>query len=283
MRKTMKTALITVVVTLFSSAAIAANGNGNVCSVGRSSALFFNSHRPEAATKPEWRAQSKALQSIMTNCPTGPDDAASRQLFYEFADEYLSLDLGALAREWNRRGEPASEGTMESFTYERRDLRAYLTKIFDPTRDASAAPIILRQANGAAMARSGRAAKDDVVKAARTTSSQDADRHDTQSEAIRALGLWIHPSNKEFSDAEKSEFIEIIFAALPPGDNVPGGRMHALTRACLQALANARDENAKQRVIAWANAYAQKYDHTFELAKLALNTVNSIQRLLRAS
>ena len=79
---------------------------------------------------------------------------------------------------------------------------------------------------------------------------------------------------------EKAEFTATILSALPPANDVPGGRPHALARACLQALANSNRADVQTRLIASANEYARNYSSNYELAKVAQASVNTMEDLI---
>jgi hypothetical protein len=256
----------------FSAAAAAAHP----CTIAQSSDLFRPLIAPETAGRAEWRASSRAAYQLMRACPSGPVDAESRRLFFRFIDQQFSLDYDHLQTVWAQQGEPLSEGGLEAVHYFRRDLLEYLDKIVTPA-DETAAPILLRHARGAALAKLGNGVKGQVIALAQSkrVSKRWAER-DEQVAAIDALGQWLLSS--AVSDADKRQFVAVIERALPPADDVPGGRVQAVAVAAIRALGNSSSAEVQQKLVAWADDYAKVNGADNDVANAAKDAVNAIAR-----
>jgi hypothetical protein len=267
---------VLLVTTFLLSAGVA---SAQPCVLTESSDLFAPYASPEAAGRVQWKASYRAAYKLMRECPNGPADVESRRLFFRYVDQQFSLDYERLQKVWAQQGEPLSEGGMETVRYFRQDLRAYLDKIVDPARDAAAAPVLLRHAGSAAIAKLGPEVKGPVIAMAKSNQpSKFWAERDEQIVAIEAIGHWL--ASTKTGPAEKRELTSILIATLPSSNRVSEGRTQALTIATLRALSQTDDAATQRQLIAWANQYARTYGTSNDIATTARDAVNAISRRL---
>ncbi|HEX9984546.1 MAG TPA: hypothetical protein VGF69_14895 [Thermoanaerobaculia bacterium] len=267
---------ILLITTFVLSASVAA---AQPCTLTESSDLFAPYASPESAGRAQWKASYRVAYKLMRECPDGPADVESRRLFFRYVDQQFSLDYARLQKVWAQQGEPLSEAGMETVRYFRQDLRTYLDRIVDPARDAASAPVLLRHAGGAAIAKLGPAVKGDVIAMAKSNRpSKFWAERDDQIVAIQAIGEWL--ASMEIDTAAERELTSVLVATLPSPDHVKEGRTQALTLATLHALGQTNDAETQRQLIAWANQYARAYGTSNDIATAARDSVNAISRRL---
>lgn len=246
----MKTRLLYLALTLVFTLTAAAAAPHQTCVISADSALLAPLRHPYAATTAEWTTAARVFFAITRACPSGPSDPKSRERLFAYIDGKLSLDYDRLCDIWTNGNRGSTDGCVNE--EEQHDLRAYLDKIVDPTRDSSETAMILKHGNGLAISRFGPTVKSRVIETA-SASQPYAPLHDPGIEAFRALGYWLLPSETRFTSDEKTEFTTLLLHALPPADKVEGGRETLLTRGILQALGNSSSATVAQALRQWAD------------------------------
>jgi len=213
-------------------------------------------------SSPLWSARSVALDKRATafrelkkRCPTGEFDTESRRRFYEYLREEMRY------RTWMRDNpmgtRETSEGPREAYRYYLHDVRSYLNRIVDPEKDLVHSKLILEFGAAETVAKLGRTVENDVAGLLREGQVASRPAGEAAIKAAYALGFWIDPGSRVFSDQEKERLISLLAENLPTLGELEHLRSpffslrNNLAYAILASLGRSNSGAAKQAIQEW--------------------------------
>jgi hypothetical protein len=253
---------------------------------GVSPALVDVYRNPTSATSAEWTAARKAANDLMlTSCEAGgPKDKASRALIFSLLEKELTVDYDAVFAAWQKRsGKPLSESAAEGVRYFQQDLLSYIDRIVSP-QDLPHRRIILEYANGLAIAKLGRAVKDEVIQQSgrRPKTIYGLVRQNRQEEAFRAIGYWLDPADATLTAAEKRQHAMEIAGVLPP-DGVLHSDLHTrMVTTVVEALGHSDETQVEEKIRSWRHTYENANGTGDTIADLAQKSADKIRTRAQA-
>jgi len=236
--------------------------------------------KPLSATSAEWRASRDAVNAVFaTRCASGPRSAASRAVLFAVLEHEMTLDYDAVFAAWARQdGKPLSEGAGEGIAYFQKDLLEYLDRI-TAAKDVAHKDVILRYANGTAIAKLGRAVKKEVFKQAGTPPQHfyGLIEHNPQAEAMRAIGYWLRPSDDTLTADEKRDFALFVAGALPPDGHVLSGAHARAVETIVEALGNSDVPEIESKLRSWRHAYENASGTGTTIGRLAGEAADKVR------
>jgi len=142
------------------------------------------------------------------------------------------------------------------------ELLDYLDEITTP-QDTKYKSVILKFANGNAIAQMGRAVKPEVLAMATQWTPEkmyNSVRRNDQAEAVRALGYWIDPGDRTLTESEKREVSELLLGLLPAerpsirSSPEMSSAEHRVTQAAVEALGRSGDALVAQSLLKWSDS-----------------------------
>ena len=200
-------------------------------------------------TEEQWRDSRRAVSEFI-GCPPSSVDAASRRVFFEVVKREFATEHTADLAQWSKK-RPGSDALYEGISLFQSELKGYMDRLVD-RNDVEFKSTILRYGNAAAIAKLGPAVKHDVVAMLGAPSIHGLrHQYNAQEAALGALGLWIDPSNTDFSPAEKANFTGIVTGVLPVLTNTADKHQYRLAEGALKALSHAEGAEAEASVRRW--------------------------------
>lgn len=236
--------------------------------------------KPLSATAAEWRASRDAVNAVITKrCPSGPASAASRAVLFAVLEQEMTLDYDAVFTAWARQDGKRSEGAGEGVAYFQKDLLDAIDRITS-AKDVAHKEIILKYANGTAIAKLGRAVRAQVLRQAGTPPEHfyGLVEQNPQAEAMRAIGRWLSPSDTTLTADEKREFALFVAGALPPNGHVLAGAHTRAVETIVEALGNSDVPEIEGRLRSWRHSYENVNGTGTTLGRLALEAAEKVKQ-----
>lgn len=225
--------------------------------------------RTYAASNASDRARGAARRAIsdFIGCDPSSVDGHSRAVFYRVVELQFQQDHADAILRWRKdpsRSNP--EGLYDALATHEAELRDYLDRLFDASRDAEFAPVVLRFGKARAIASLGRHGRNDVLNLLSVPNRPYGvgGNYNAQVEAIGAIGFWINPSNAAFARQEKTAFVKVLTDLLDmdaearrthPSHSAASersaGHASTLIETALEALGRSDDEGAARSVQVW--------------------------------
>lgn len=119
--------------------------------------------------------------------------------------------------------------------------------------DALYAPLILRVGNAKTISALGPIVYDDVLRAAQTDTDVTSGviRRSSRQAALGAMGLWIDPDNKDFSEQEKAAMTRILVDALLMSEQLPFAAQYRTMEILIEALGHSDDPAVARTLTTW--------------------------------
>ena len=250
------------------------SANPAPCHVDRTVALAPYNH-PDTATIEEWRDSRLAVEKL-TDCSPASIDPQSRRTFFDVVrSEFTTTHTAEIAR-WRKLYPRPHDGIDTAIGIFQTDIRRFMGDLVD-RGDATSKDAILRYGDARAIAALGPAVKHDVLSMLGSGGQFYGinHRYHPQLEAIQVLGLWIDPSNNEFSPAEKSDFTRTLTALLPhvqPGLSAYEDRCF---QSVLKALAHSDSLDAETALASWMDGQTDRGSFLYHEAARSLSAVRS--------
>jgi hypothetical protein len=247
----------------------------NPCTLDRSVLAAYD--RPNA-TLEEMAASRRAVSAFM-GCDPADIDPASRKVFFAVVQREFRHDPKPHLDAW-KTTHPGSDALWDGINTYQAELRDYLGRAFEPARDKEFMNVVIQYGKAKTIANLGPAAKAAVTRSLGTPRSfyGIANLHNSQVEALEALGYWIDPANPSFTPVEKYELAQILTGLLDVSENVAGPHHERVVGTALRSLAHSDDAHALTRVEAWAGKRKDKDD---PLSRTAARTIAEMKRRQR--